>query len=192
MKKLISAFICIVLVLAVMSNPAAAAKKDTKAPAVTKTNPVEYGTDTMVDGTIIIRFSESILKGKNIAKITLLETETKKVGFTYEINGKFLKITPKEALNFNTFYTVTIPAAAVKDSAGNNFAKTYAFNFVTEEDPLKTSDKISSGKDIKYVIELEATLDEELTPVKIAYFEKMLEQFGINASFRNVYIADQK
>ena len=192
MKKIISAIICVFLVLAAIQEPVAAAKKDTKAPVITKTNPVEYGTDAMIDDTITIRFNETILKGKNIAKITLLETETKKVGFTYEISGKFLKISPKEALKYNTFYTVTIPASAIKDAAGNNFAKTFSFNFVTEEDPSKGSNKKSSDKTLKYVIELEATLEEELTPVKIAYFEKMLEQFGINASFRNVYIADKK
>lgn len=191
MKKIIS-FLCIVLVLLTMTTPVDAAKKDTKAPVITKTNPVDYGTDVMIDGTIIIRFNETILKGKNIAKIIFKENETKSIEFNYVIDGKFLKLTSKTSLKYNTFYTVTVPAAVVKDKAGNNFAKSYTYNFITEEDPAKASDKSSAKDGIKYIIELEATLYEELTDVKIAYFEKMLEQFGINASFKNVYLATQK
>lgn len=192
MKKVISLMVGIVVILAIAATPVSAAKKDTKAPVITKTNPVDYGTEVMIDGSILIRFSETVQKGKNIGKITWKETETKSIGFTYEITDKFLKLTPKAALKYNTFYTVTITAAAVKDAAGNNFAKAYSFNFITEEDPAKAVNPSNSGKSLTYILELEATLDEELTEVKLAYFEAMLKQFGINATFRNVYLAEKK
>ncbi|HWT75976.1 MAG TPA: Ig-like domain-containing protein [Mobilitalea sp.] len=192
MRKIIS-LLCIILVLAaVMTTPAEAAKKDTKAPVITKTDPVDYATDIMIESTIIIRFNEAVQKGKNIAKISLKENETKSIEFTYEITGQFLKLTPKTQLKYDTLYTVTIPASAVKDKAGNNFAATYSFNFLTETDPSKASTETASTDGITYSIEIEATMQEALTPTKIAYFEQMLQKFGINATFKNVSIADQE
>lgn len=189
MKKIIS-LLCMVLILMTVTTPVDAAKKDTKAPVITKTNPVDYGTNIMAESTIIIRFNEAILKGKNISKISLKENETKSVSFTYEIKGNFLTLTPKTTLKYDTYYTVKIPAAAVKDTAGNNFGTSYSFNFVTESDPAKPSSDNSNKDGITYILEMEATLNEELTDVKIAYFEQMLLKFGINATFKNVTIAE--
>lgn len=190
MKKIIS-MICIVLVLASMTSSVYAAKKDTKAPVITKTNPVDYATDIMIENTIIIRFNETIKKGKNIAKISIKENETKSIEFSYVIKDNLLELTPKTDLKYDTVYVVSIPAAAIKDTAGNNLKSNYAFNFITELDPSKATN-VGTVIGTKYVIEIEANLQEALTPVKISYFEQMLSKFGIDATFKDVRLEEQE
>ncbi|MFT4143000.1 MAG: Ig-like domain-containing protein [Mobilitalea sp.] len=186
MKRL-GAFLCMVLLLSSILTPvqAATTKKDTKAPVITNTNPVNYATNVMVESTLLIRFNETVKKGKNIAKITLKEEETKKVTFTYEISDKFIKIKPKTTLKYNTSYTVTIPAAAVKDAAGNSLAKAYTFQFITEADPTKTVKSTTDSSDLKYVIELEVSMKELLSESMLTYVEQMLKKMGINAKFKD-------
>lgn len=176
-----------VLLLCSILVPAQAAtsKKDTKAPVITNTNPVNYATNVMVESTLLIRFNETVKKGKNIAKITLKEEETKKITFTYEISDKFIKLKPKSSLKYNTSYTVTIPAAALKDAAGNSLAKAYTFQFITEADPTKTVKATTDSADLKYVIELEVSMKELLNESMLTYVEQMLKKMGINAKFKD-------
>ena len=189
MKKLISV-ICIILMLTGMTSTVEAAKKDTKAPVITKSSPVDCGSDIMIESSILIRFDEGLMKGKNIAKISLKENETKNIGFTYELTGGFLKLIPKANLKYKTLYTVTIPAAAVKDASGNSFAKAYSFNFITEEDPKVVAANTGSTVGTKYIIEIEATLQKILDATTITYFEEMLERFGIDATFKDIYVEE--
>ena len=186
MKRL-GAFICMVLLLSSILAPiqAATSKKDTKAPVITNTNPGNYTTNVMVESTLLIRFNETVIKGKNIAKITLKEEETKKITFTYEISDKFIKIKPKTSLKYNTSYTVTIPAAALKDAAGNSLAKAYTFQFITEADPTKAVKSTTDSTDIKYVIELEVSMKDLLNESMLTYVEQMLKKMGINAKFKD-------
>lgn len=185
MKRIIT-FICLLLILLSITTAASAAsKKDTKAPVITKTNPVDYDTNVMVDGSILIRFSEGIQKSTNIAKISLKESDLKKVTFTYEINDKFIVIKPKTNLKYDTIYTVSIPSAAVKDSSGNKLTKAYVFSFITEQDPAKavTGDE---AEDYNYIVELEVHMDDELTETKTEYYTQLLKYLGIDAEFKNV------
>lgn len=190
MKKFIS-IICVVIMLAIMTSPVSAAKKDTKAPTITKTNPIDCGSDVMIESTIIIRFSEKILKGRNIAKISLKESDLKSIGFTYEIKDNLLEITPKADFKYNTIYTVTVPALAVKDAAGNTLARAYTFNFITEISPAEAAKQSSNTENKKYIIEIEANLDGELTEAQIAYFSQILKNFGIDAAFLDIREADE-
>jgi len=190
MKRILSV-LCAAIMLAVMASPASAAGKDTKAPTITKTNPADCGSDVMIEAAITVRFGENIQKGKNIAKISLKESDLKSIGFTYEIKDNLLKITPKAKLKYNTIYTVTVPAAAVKDAAGNNLAKAYTFNFITETDPAKaTQSEDPEAK--KYILEIEASMDTELNETMIAYFTQILKNFGIDATFLDVKEVKEK
>ncbi len=179
MKKIIS-LICTMLLLSLTVTPAEAAAKDTKAPTVTKTNPAADSADHMIEGTIVIRFSENILKGKSFSKITV-KAKTTGVKYTGEITGNLLKLTPGTKLKYNTAYTVTIPAAAVKDKAGNELKKAYIFNFVSEKDPAKEAAAPQTAGKIKYRIELEAYLDHELTKRELEDFVGLLQMLGVEA-----------
>jgi ribosomal protein L7/L12/methionine-rich copper-binding protein CopC len=189
MKKLVS-MICIAVMITLTATPVTAAAKDTKAPVITKSDPADCATDVMVDDTIVIRFSEAIKKGKSIAKINLKESDLISVAFTYEITGNLLKIMPKEKLKYDMIYTVSIPASAVKDAAGNNFARQYILTLITEADPNKAADTAGNSDGLKYILEIEAAFDSELTKDKIAYFTELLSMFGIDAKFLSVTKAD--
>jgi methionine-rich copper-binding protein CopC len=178
--------------LAIMTSPVSAAKKDTKAPTITKTNPIDCDSDVMIESTIIIRFSEKIQKGRNIAKISLKESDLKSIGFSYEIKDNLLEITPKADFKYNTIYTVTVPASAVKDAAGNNLARAYTFNFITEISPAEAAKQSANTETKKYIIEIEANLDGELTEAQIAYFSQILKNFGIDAAFLDIREADEE
>ena len=188
MKKIV-AFICVIAILTTMTSPVYAAKKDTKAPTITKTNPADSTAEAMVDGTIVIRFSEAIKKGTSFAKITIKELETTSIAYTCVIEDNFLKITPKADLKYNKLYSITIPAAAVKDIAGNNLKKSFTFKFITEVDPAKISN-IEGAAGIRYMMELEAVLKSELTPGQISYFMQLLQMIGINAEIKDYYKVD--
>lgn len=183
MKKLVS-ILCMIVVLTLMTTPAYAAKKDTTAPTVTKTDPIGEATDVMIEQTIIIRFSEKIMKGKTFSKITVAEPGGTNVGYTCEIKDALLRITPDKNLTYNTVYTVVIPASAVKDKAGNNFKTRYSLVFRTEKDPKAKDDTQAQDDGLtKYIITMEANLDHELTAAELAQYAEFLKAFGFDAQF---------
>jgi hypothetical protein len=189
MKKLIS-FLCVMTILLSITMPVSAAKKDTKAPIITKTSPIDFGTDIMIESTIVVRFSEAIAKGKNFSKITIKESETKSVSYTCSIKDNLLKITPKANLKYDTSYTVTIPAAAIKDGAGNALKAAHTFSFITEKNPAKVTAG-SGSKEAQYVLEIGVILKEELTEAKLAYLSQLLDKFGITTTNVNIYEPQQ-
>lgn len=189
MKKTI-AFLCIITFLLTLTTPVYAAKKDTKAPIITNTNPADYGTKVMTDGTILIRFNELIVKGKAIAKTRLLEDESKTTKFTYEIKDNYLTIIPKSDLKYNTMYSVIIPKAAISDKSGNSLAADYTFHFITETDPNELTEASASEEKTKYTIELEALMQNELTEEMLDYFLLVLKKMGIEAAVTDFYSAE--
>ncbi len=188
MKKLVS-IICIMILLICMTEPAYAAKKDTKAPTVTKTSPADMASDIMRESEIVIRFSEKIKKGKALGQISIKTVTAQTVLYTYEIEDNLLILTPKEDLAYHTDYTVTLPAAAVKDSAGNEMKKAHTFHFISEEDPAKKNGAPAGG--IKYFVGLEATLQGELTPAMQLYLIQYLKMLGIEAKITEVKVVAQ-
>jgi hypothetical protein len=161
-----------------------AAAKDTKAPTITKTSPIDKATDIMKECEIIIRFSEIIKKGKTIDQISIKSVLGKVVSYTYEIKDNLLILTPKSKLSYNTNYTVTVPSGAVKDIAGNILKKDKSFDFITEEDPKAKSDEASEG--ITYDIGLRATLQGEFTTIMQQFLVQYLNQYGIDAKITKV------
>ncbi len=183
MKKIIS-IICMLLLLIGLTPTALGATKDTKAPTISKTSPVDKATDIMRESEIVIRFSEIIKKGKAISQITIKSMMGKAVAYTYEIKDNLLIITPKAKLSYNTNYTVTIPSGAVKDASGNALKKDKSFDFITEKDPKKEADTKTEG--ITYDIGLEATLQGEFSPIMQKYLIQYLDMLGIKAKITKV------
>ncbi len=183
MKKVI-AILCAFVVLLSGAVPAQAASKDTKAPTVTKISPANLATDVMIESNIVIRFSEKIVKGKAISKITLKDANNKSVAYTYEIKNNLLILTPKTNLKYNTQYTVKVPADAVKDKAGNSLKKSASSDFLTELDPSKKADVDSSGTTYRIVIE--ANLDQEPTAETQSYLEQYMKLMGVDAKIISV------
>jgi hypothetical protein len=100
-------------------------------PKVIKTTPTNKKTKISRISTIIIKFSENIKASIYYSKITIKNLTTRKtVKLSKIIKGTtlYLKTSKRTA---NTWYTVTIPRAAIKDMASNNLAATYTFKFKT-------------------------------------------------------------
>jgi methionine-rich copper-binding protein CopC len=191
MKKIVS-FICIIIILALMTTPVYAAKKDTTAPTITKNDPSKDSSDIMIEKTIVIRFSEKIVKGKNFSKIAVTGSGAKSIAVTCEITDHLLKITPEEDLSYNSVYTVILPAAAVKDKAGNCLKTRYSFSFKTEKDPKNVSEVTQTPEGmIKYILTMEANLDHELTDAELAEYVELLKALGFDASFTDYHKADE-
>lgn len=183
MKKSI-AFICIILVILSLPSTALAAKKDTKSPTVTKTNPLNQTGGVMRETSIVVRFSEKVVKGKAIQNLALTDGNGNAVPYTYEIKDNLLTITPKKNLKYSMAYTLLVPASAVKDKAGNALKKDYTLNFISEEDPSAKSKNTDTA--YKYNLEIEANLQGELTQGMQSYIIQYLRMFGIDAKIKKV------
>jgi hypothetical protein len=104
---------------------------DKIAPKVSTTTPTNLKTGVSRTSTIVIKFSENIKSGTYFNNIILKNLTTgQTVTTTKTITGNILNIN-HTTLSANTWYQVIIPAAAIKDIAGNNLATTYTFKFET-------------------------------------------------------------
>ena len=103
---------------------------DTIPPKVTLTYPKKNSKNISRTKKITIKFSEKIKKSINWSKIYIKNKHGKKVKISKSISGKYLYIkTAKKSSQ--SYYTVYIPASAVKDYASNKLAKYYTFKFKT-------------------------------------------------------------
>ena len=103
-----------------------------KTPQVSSTNPTNLMTDVSRTTPIVIKFSENIKTSTYFKNINIKDLTTNKyLAITETINGNTLNIQTTATRNVNTWYQVTIPAAAIKDIAGNNLLATYTFKFKT-------------------------------------------------------------
>ncbi|RKO67780.1 Ig-like domain-containing protein [Desulfofundulus salinus] len=111
------------------------AEPDTIAPTVEAAEPVDGATNVPVVVTITVTFSEDVQEGDSFGQIALKDAEGNPVDCNVTLNGNVLTIDPNANLAYSTAYTVTIPAGAVQDAAGNELADGYAFGFTTEAEP---------------------------------------------------------
>lgn len=151
------------------------------APVVTSTNPSINASQVPLTSPITITFSENILAGPNFSGIYLKNTVSGAlVAMTKSINGNILTIQQTTTRKNNTLYKVYIPAGSVKDSAGNNLAADYTYNFTTigtssdTTPPTVTSTNPSSN----------ATGFSLTSPVTINFSENVLAA----ANFSGIYI----
>jgi methionine-rich copper-binding protein CopC len=111
---------------------------DTTPPTVANTDPADNATSVPVDKTISVTFSEEVQQGAGFNQIALKDAKNDTVGCSVSVSGNTLTIDPNADLAYATRYTVTIPAVAVKDLAGNALAQDYTFSFTTQAAPDTT------------------------------------------------------
>ena len=99
-------------------------------PTVSKTDPVNNSVDLPLTQQINIAFSENIQMGELYTSIILKDSKGNSISTNNSISGDMLNIKPV-ALDYSTTYTLTIPAGAVKDAAGNILVDQRTFSFVT-------------------------------------------------------------
>ena len=98
--------------------------KDTIPPTVVLTSPTNGTTGFSKTTNIGIKFSEKIKASTNWSKIVVKDKYGQAVHITAWISGTtiFIKTNKRAA---NSWYTVTIPKASIKDIPGNNLQKLY-------------------------------------------------------------------
>jgi predicted outer membrane repeat protein len=99
-------------------------------PKVTVTTPTNKKTNVSRTSSIVIKFSEIIKNSTYYNKITIKNSAGKTISLSKILSGTTLTIKTSKR-SANTWYTVTIPQAALKDNAGNNLTATYTFKFKT-------------------------------------------------------------
>ena len=102
-------------------------------PQVISTIPGNHKTGFSRTETITIKFNENIKKGINWSKIVMKNlTQGKRVSITEQIKDNTLYIKMVFLRYAHNWYQITIPAAAIKDVAGNNLQAKYTFKFETK------------------------------------------------------------
>jgi uncharacterized repeat protein (TIGR02059 family) len=113
------------------NTQAAGGGSDTTPPAVSSKNPAENATDVALIAEVSVIFNESIIPGSKAGSITIKDASNQSVsGVTYAVNGAKLTINHPDFAP-NTTYTVTVPAGAVKDAAGNETTGDITWSFTT-------------------------------------------------------------
>ncbi len=104
---------------------------DTIPPKLVLTSPTNGATGFSKTANITIKFSEYIKASSNWSKIVIKDKYGHAVHITSLISGTTVSIKTNPRAG-NSWYTVTIPAAAVKDYAGNKNLKSCTFKFKTK------------------------------------------------------------
>jgi hypothetical protein len=105
---------------------------DKTAPKITLTYPKNHAGGVSRTKTTSIRLSENILKSVNWSKIYVKNLKThKKCHITTCTDENHIYIKTSSKKSKYTWYQVYIPAAAVKDNAGNILTKGYTWKFKT-------------------------------------------------------------
>ncbi len=112
---------------------------DITPPEVTTFTPADAATGVSASSNIVLTFSEAIQKGTGLIEIhsgsatgTVVESYDVAASSLLSIGGNTLTINPSAVLAYNTNYYVTVGANAIKDLAGNSYAGTTAYDFITE------------------------------------------------------------
>lgn len=111
-------------------------KVDTTAPTSAATTPDSDASNIEIDSDITITFSEAMQPGAGYDGIKLENSLGEPIEVSKTIAGDSLTISPANDLSYETTYTVTIPAGAVEDVAGNTLQEDYSFSFKTEDQPV--------------------------------------------------------
>jgi methionine-rich copper-binding protein CopC len=129
-------------------------KPDTTPPVILGTDPMNGATGIAINKIIKVNFSENIAEANSSAQILWKDSNGNSVVFSKTISGNTLTITPLAVLNYETNYTVSIPAGSIKDLAGNLLGVAGSISFVTQLKPdtiapvMLTADPVNGALDI--------------------------------------------
>ncbi|HYE84611.1 MAG TPA: Ig-like domain-containing protein [Clostridia bacterium] len=131
MKKTLCMIMAIVLFFAVQSSTVMAA--DTTGPEVQSSTPANGAKGQGKYNYIVIRFDENIQEGKAIGSIKLTDSNGSEYGlWTPETVRNMLVIEPRYQPDYGADCTLSVPAGAVKDAAGNQLQKTFTLKYKVE------------------------------------------------------------
>lgn len=109
---------------------------DTTPPSVTSFSPAAQATGVAPNADIVLSFSETIKAGSGIINLlngdgsTLASYDVSKSS-NVSISGNKLTINPTNDLSAGSTYKLSVPAGAIKDTAGNSYAGSSSYSFTT-------------------------------------------------------------
>lgn len=109
---------------------------DTTAPTVASFSPADEAASVAIDSNIAITFSEAIQRGSGYIYLktaagTTVETYAAATSTNLSVSGRTLTIDPTANLGYGTAYRIELAGDSVRDSAGNGYAGSTAYNFTT-------------------------------------------------------------
>ncbi len=145
---------------------------------VISSDPVANASNIPINKVITVSFNDAVQAGIAYNSVNLATSNSSSVAVSCSIAGKMLRLTPTNSLDYQTIYTVTIPAGAVGTDAYNLLAEEYSFNFTTENTPSdNTTDENQTGGGGGGAItsQLETSNPSEIDLSEYAKFEKAQE-----------------
>ncbi|HHW42878.1 MAG TPA: CehA/McbA family metallohydrolase [Desulfotomaculum sp.] len=170
-----------------VTNDTVAAGSDTTPPEKQSLSPAENATGVAFNAEVSITFNESIFAGSNAGSVTIKDASNQSVsGVTYAVSGAKLIINHPDFAP-GTKYTVTVPAGAVKDAAGNETTGDITWSFTTGDGspapgvtPINQVDAVdASGQPIRLN-------EDNITIEGIALVGK-----GVLDAGRTIYVHDE-
>jgi len=107
---------------------------DVAPPTVTNSVPAADAIGVAIDADITVAFDENVSESVYFSDIAITNGGTV-VGYVYTLAGNTLTLNPDVNLAHGTVYTVTLPAEAVQDAAGNQ-SGAHSFSFTTAAPPV--------------------------------------------------------
>ncbi len=111
---------------------------DTISPTVLSLSPHDAASGVAVESTIVVTFSESIVQGTGAIALhtgsffgPVVESFNVASSHNLSFSGSVLTINPSADLASNTHYFVTLDAGSVRDLAGNGYAGSADYDFMT-------------------------------------------------------------
>ncbi|MFO8066250.1 MAG: DUF5689 domain-containing protein [Bacteroidales bacterium] len=103
--------------------------------SIVSTDPANGEEDVTIDTDIVVTFDRNVVTSQGFGDISV-DCSEGSVDFTTDLTDNILTIIPDADLNYNTEYTVTIPADAVADTEDETLVmeSEYTFSFTTEQE----------------------------------------------------------
>ena len=110
--------------------------KDTTPPTLTSTSPADEALRVAIDANLTLIFSEAITRGAGTLELknsagTIIESFNIATSTRVIVSGSTLTVDPFSDLAYSTGYRLEISPGTIKDSSGNSYEGTTAYNFTT-------------------------------------------------------------
>lgn len=134
-------------------------------PTVNSSEPADESVGVPVNKTIKITFSEAVQPGSAYNTINLKDLSSNPVALTKSVSTSMLEINPDTNLEDDSVYTLSIPANALQDAAGNGLKEPYTLRFTTQDlTPPSVLDADPAGDEVSVPVEkkINITFNEEV------------------------------
>ena len=148
--------------------------KDTTPPTLTSTSPADEALRVAIDANLTLIFSEAITRGTGTLELknsagTIIESFNIATSTRVTVSGSTLTVNPFSDLAYSTGYRLEISPGTIKDSSGNSYEGTTAYNFTTtwKKPTISIEDSISvegdfGVKSVLFKVSLSNTTPEDI------------------------------